>query len=117
MMYNVKDVEIMKWRKKCTFLSPVNEKGRKENKKMITVIYSPSVTENKKQKQDKNIRKRDLLLMRVFALFFFFFTILYLFVCLFLVIFLLPRFPIFLFSLHVCFRIMSNAHIYKHTDA
>lgn len=54
------------------FLSPVNEKGRKENKKMITVIYSPSVTENKKQKQDKNIRKRDLLLMRVFALFFFF---------------------------------------------
>lgn len=69
MMYNVKDVEIMKWRKKCTFLSPVNEKGRKENKKMITVIYSPSVTENKKQKQDKNIRKWNLL-MRVFALFF-----------------------------------------------
>lgn len=52
------------------FLSPVNEKGRKENKKMITVIYSPSVTENKKQKQDKNIRKWNLLLMRVFALFF-----------------------------------------------
>lgn len=52
------------------FLSPVNEKGRKENKKMITVIYSPSVTENKKQKQDKNIRKWNLLSMRVFALFF-----------------------------------------------